>query len=225
MRVGAVLSGAALLCGLAACSSGSHHNGTSHAAIVSAAHQAQKNSRSCPLHIDVTQALKKAGVSGTAKPYSQDGESAASGTVATPSSTLPPLQAQEIAGESALAVGDGAETDCTYQLSQSTVDVEVIDVRRGTAVNLMAPEIMKDAQYSVTQLSHTLPTLDHAAYGDPTVLGSPGIVAVVRLRTTDKTSAALLINSAVDRLRGSQLKAAARTVAAQITSAPVPNLR
>ena len=128
----------------------------------------------CPLGIDVTKALAKAGIGGTATPRA-DAETPAAEGESAKSAESPDSILQQL---------NGALVTCDYTLSSGGhVSTMLMGVGKGKAVNVLAPMISHDGQIG-TEAFQTFASQKFES-GKAALTPNLGLVAVVELSAKD----------------------------------------
>ncbi|MBO8193210.1 hypothetical protein ITI46_16265 [Streptomyces oryzae] len=130
----------------------------------------------CPVHYDLAGAARAAGVAGAGA-----------------------VEARSVEGErpdgadSPLAQAGGALVDCGYRLGEERIRLFTVAVTKGTAVNVLLPQIQHDAALSMDALLAYADRARRAKRGEP-LLTSTGNVAAVRLPTAGDGDLALVLS-------------------------------
>jgi len=118
-----------------------------------------------------------------------------------------------------LRQGDAVAAHCTFATTDAgELTISLYDAAHGDALGLVAALSVKAAAVPTDELATFLITASKQRYGVAINAGGTGRAAVVRIPTTDGTSAALLVTSAGQTpAAGDRLDTIAEAVAAQIT--------
>jgi hypothetical protein len=161
---------------LTACSGGSGKGGLSESGLHDKVRTAAKEGTRCPLDYDLDKAASAAHVPGPAKPVSA-------------SVSLP----EDADDGAVLRTAQATDVECDFRLGPESVSVETLAAQKGTASNLLAPLIQRNAHMSTTQLKAYLGLVLKAPTGTPVVTES-GDVALVRLAGAGGDSVVLMLS-------------------------------
>ncbi|CAG7645648.1 hypothetical protein [Actinacidiphila bryophytorum] len=172
----AAVAGMAAAVVLTGCSSGSGTGSLSESGLHDKVRTAAKEGTHCPLDYDLDKAASAAHVPGPARPVSA-------------SVSLP----EDADDGAVLRTAQATDVECDYRVGPEAVSVETLAAQKGTASNLLAPLIQRNAQMSTTQLRTYLALVHKAPTGTPVATPS-GNVALVRLPGAGGDSVALMLS-------------------------------
>ncbi|AKU14700.1 hypothetical protein VV02_00455 [Luteipulveratus mongoliensis] len=168
----------------------------------------------CAVAYDIGAAARAAhltGVAAAAGPTTATGDQAtapddkASAALADPAhSTLSPLE-----------MSDGVYADCSYRVGQTTVVVRTYAVRRGSAINLAAPQIQREDEMTVTALSRYLERVGKSSLG--TALVAVEHVAAARVPVRPEGNGAITVTASGAPVTAEQLTRLTESLAAQVS--------